>query len=129
MNTPAEKILVVDDEKSFTDLMRMNLIDEGYVVEVENDSSKAIEKAHEFEPDLILLDIVMPGPDGSDVLRQIRSEEKMSSTPVVLISALVSNEEAKGDAGIHTPDGLVMAKPVRFDKLLECIRGLLAPAH
>ena len=129
MNTPAEKILVVDDEKSFTDLMRMNLIDEGYVVEAENDSSKAIEKAHEFEPDLILLDIVMPGPDGSDVLRQIRSEEKMSSTPVVLISALVSNEEAKGDAGIHTPDGLVMAKPVRFDKLLECIRGLLAPAH
>ena len=130
MKTEPVKILVVDDEKSFTDIMRINLLDEGFSVQVENDSTKAIATARSYRPDVVLLDIVMPDTDGCDILKQMKAIPELKNTPTILISALVSNREVDGDqAGVETPSGLVMAKPVRLEKLRQCIHEALATAH
>jgi CheY-like chemotaxis protein len=129
MKTTETRILIVDDEKAFTDLLQVNLLDEGFSVRVENDGRHAIAAAHEFHPDLILLDIVMPHTDGSDILRVLKSDSELSHTPTILISALVSSQDVDedGGCGIQTPDGIVMAKPVQFSKLMQCIEEALAP--
>jgi CheY-like chemotaxis protein len=129
MKTESVKILIVDDEKAFTDMMRINLLDEGFSVHVENDSTKAIETALAYGPDIVLLDIVMPHTDGCDVLNQMKAIPELQNVPTILISALVSNREVGDDQGMETPSGIVMAKPVRLEKLRQCIHAALATAH
>lgn len=130
MTTKPIKILVVDDEKPFTDMMKINLIDEGFNVQVENDSTKAIEAARAFRPDIVLLDIVMPHTDGCDILSQMKATPELSHIPTILISALVSNREVEGgEQGVETPSGIVMAKPVRLEKLRQCIHEALGATH
>ncbi|MFN9957614.1 MAG: response regulator, partial [bacterium] len=67
-----KKILVVDDEEDIIDLIRYNLEKEGYSVATASDGDSALQVAGEFKPDLIILDIMMPGPDGFEVCRQVR---------------------------------------------------------
>jgi CheY-like chemotaxis protein len=80
-----KKILVVDDEESIRFLYKEELEDEGYVVECAKDGEEAIEKVSVFKPDLISLDIKMPGMDGIETLKRIREKERQ--LPIVLCSA------------------------------------------
>ncbi|MGK0185677.1 MAG: CheY-like chemotaxis protein [Verrucomicrobiales bacterium] len=129
MKTESIKVMIVDDEKSFTDAMRMNLLDEGFRVHVENDSTKAIEGALAFRPDVVLLDIVMPQTDGCDVLKKMKAQPELQHIPAIMVSALVSNREVGDEQGMHTPSGIVMAKPVSLEKLRHCIHEALATPH
>ena len=126
MITDQARILVVDDEKSFTDLMRLNLLDEGFQVKVVNEATKAIDAAKEYKPDVMLLDIVMPEEDGGDVLRKMNADPELSHIPTILVSALVSNSEVGVGSGLESANGVVVAKPVKFDKLRQCIDQVLA---
>lgn len=80
-----KKILVVDDEEFIRELYRDELVEEGYRVELAADGQEAIAKMVTFRPDLVTLDIKMPGLDGIEVLRRIR--EKDASVPVLLVTA------------------------------------------
>ena len=80
-----KKILVVDDEESIRFLYKEELEDEGYVVECAKDGEEAIEKVSVFKPDLISLDIKMPGMNGIETLKRIREKERQ--LPIVLCSA------------------------------------------
>jgi DNA-binding response OmpR family regulator len=80
-----KKILVVDDEENIRELYRDELVEEGYKVELAGDGHDALRKFEAFRPDLVTLDVKMPGLDGLEVLRRIR--EKDASVPVLLLTA------------------------------------------
>ncbi len=80
-----KRILVVDDEENIRELYRDELVEEGYEVELARDGLEALKKFESFRPDLVTLDVKMPGLDGLEVLRRIR--EKNASVPVLLLTA------------------------------------------
>lgn len=124
-----KRILIVDDDIPLTQSMKINLDDSGnYEVRVENISLNAHAAAREFRPDLIMLDIVMPGLDGGDVSALLKSDPLLKDVPVLMVTALVSNDETEGDAMVCSGDQAMVAKPIRFDKLTEAIESCLAAA-
>ncbi|MCZ2491182.1 response regulator YycF [Dellaglioa algida] len=79
-----KKILVVDDEKPISDIVKFNLTKEGYDVYTAYDGEEALEKVKEVEPDLILLDLMLPKVDGLEVARQVRKTYDM---PIIMVTA------------------------------------------
>lgn len=121
------KILVVDDEVGFTKLLKMNLEKtEQYEVRVENESTKAVAAAYEFLPDIVLLDIVMPGMDGGDVAAQMQDDPMLRNIPVIMMTALVSQEETSQDAVAQAGAMNILPKPVNLEVLLRCLEEALA---
>jgi len=82
-----KRILVVDDEPDVTELVSYKLKREGYEVEVINDPLEIMGKAREFVPDLFVLDIMMPDLDGLKICRMIRADSKLSSVPIIFLTA------------------------------------------
>jgi CheY-like chemotaxis protein len=118
-----KKILVVDDESGFTRLMKIAL--RHYEIREENDSQRALEAAREFRPDLILLDVIMPGMDGGDLAAQIAEDPQLRHTPIVFLTAIVSPGET-GTAARQIGGYPFLAKPVSADALERCIEEHLA---
>ncbi len=79
-----KKILVVDDEKPITDIIKFNLTKEGYEVAVAHDGEEALQQVEEVEPDLIILDLMLPKIDGLEVARQVRMKHDM---PIIMVTA------------------------------------------
>ena len=79
-----KKILVVDDEKPISDILKFNLTKEGYEVHVAADGEEALQKVDEVHPDLILLDLMLPKMDGLEVARQVRKNYDM---PIIMVTA------------------------------------------
>jgi CheY-like chemotaxis protein len=120
------RILIVDDEPNLSDLVRMYLEKaESYDVRVENISSQAITAAREFEPDLFLLDVDMPGKQGGELARELKSLPRFKQTPVIFLTSLISREEAGNRESIR--GGMrFLAKPVTAKVLLEAVGRALA---
>ena len=120
------KVLLIDDEVSFTNLTKINLEASGkFRVGVVNDPSQALEVARTFEPDVVVLDVAMPGKDGGDILVELKQDPAMKRVPVIVLTALVSLEETS-EEGLVNPDGeLVLAKPVSAPKLIKTIEARL----
>lgn len=116
-----KKILIIDDEADFTKLVKLNLEKTGmYDVKMENDSTRAIDAAKSFQPDLILLDVAMPGIDGSEVAYRIKNDSAISDIPLVFLTAIVTKEESseyKDSIGGNP----FIAKPVNVRELISCI--------
>jgi CheY-like chemotaxis protein len=116
------KILLVDDEESFTKLTQLTLTD--YDICVENESTRALERARTFKPDLILLDVMMPNLDGGDVAAQMRADPELKDVPIVFLTALVTQKES---ARRPVMGGYpFIAKPVTPEKLAENIEKFLS---
>ena len=96
MNTKP-KILLIDDEVDFTELLAANLEESGYEVHQINDPTKALAKARSFHPDICIIDLVMPRMDGGDVVSALKDDFALSKTPVLMLTALV--EENPDDPG------------------------------
>ncbi len=114
-----KKILVVDDEESIRELYRAELADEGYEVDLAADGREALRRLDAFRPDLVTLDIKMPGIDGIEVLRRIR--EKYATIPVILVSAF---GEFKQDFNTWASDAYIV-KSHDPTELKETVRKLL----
>ena len=121
------RILVIDDEADFSALFKENLEESGsYSVETENDPTKAVERAKEFLPDLIFVDVVMPSMDGGDVVSAIKAEPRFARTPVLMLTALVEEDPAK-PTGESTSGGLTfVSKTTSLDKILALVEKTLA---
>jgi DNA-binding response OmpR family regulator len=118
---PKKRILVIDDEVSFARMVKMNLEKSGdFEVRVENRAMNALSAAREFLPDIILLDVIMPGMDGGDVSKQIKRDRNLKGTPIVFLTATVSRREA-GEGGLNSGGELFLAKPVSVETLVACI--------
>jgi two-component system phosphate regulon response regulator PhoB len=81
------KILVVDDEEDVTALIEYHLRGKGYVVESINDSNLIMGRARAFQPDLVMLDVMMPDLSGIQICRMIRADPKLQHVPVIFLSA------------------------------------------
>lgn len=115
-----KRILIVDDESGFTRLLKLTLEKTGgFIVKEENQGERAHAAARQFQPDVILLDIVMPKIDGGDVAAQIRGDADLQHIPIIFLTAIVSNKEASSS---ELMGGFpFLAKPISLDTLIECI--------
>lgn len=122
--SPPKRILLVDDEPGITSTVKFALGDRRkYSVLEENNSLHALQRAREFRPDLILLDVMMPGCDGGDVARQIEADSTLRGTPIIFLTGLVAEEESA--AGEVLGGYRFIAKPLRFRELVSCVDTVL----
>lgn len=117
------KILVVDDDAMARRALEMLLRREGFEVREAGDGPAALQACADFQPDLILLDILMPGIDGFEVCRQIKATPETRLTPVVLITGLSATEDRI--KGINAGAEDFLSKPIDFNELLARTRSLL----
>jgi CheY-like chemotaxis protein len=116
-----KRILLVDDETSVTRMLQMYLEATGaYEVRTENDSKQALAVAQEFEPDVIFLDLVMPGKDGTAVAEDISADATLKDVPIVFLTALVTEKEV-GEEGRDIGGHSFLSKPIDPEKIVECI--------
>lgn len=123
------KVLLIDDEAGFTELLKMNLEKTGhYEVMIENDSTQAHLAAKKFQPDAILLDVVMPGMDGGDVQAELEGDPELSSIPIIMLTALVDSAELSAGAVAQSGSVVVLPKPVDLPLLLRVLDEAIAVA-
>ncbi len=114
------RILIVDDDANSTHLVKILLERAGpYLVLEENDAGKAAQTAHNFKPDVILLDIVMPKKDGGELATQIQADRELHNTPIIFLTALVTHGEAQ--SGLQIQGHPFVAKPISIPELIEAI--------
>jgi DNA-binding response OmpR family regulator len=116
----AEKILIVDDEISLQETLAYNLKKQGYQVETAGTGTEAIELAREFKPDLIILDVMLPGLDGFEVCRILRRE---MSTPVLMLTA--RDDEIDRVVGLEVGADDYLAKPFSMRELIARVKAML----
>ena len=121
------RILIVDNDRDSTHLVKILLEKTGwYSVLEENDATSAHLSAQNFRPDLILLDVMMPGTDGGEVAAQIEGDPDLQRTPIIFLTALVTKAEA--NAGLRIQGHRFLAKPVNIPELITAIEENLAAA-
>ncbi|HZS00969.1 MAG TPA: response regulator transcription factor [Chloroflexota bacterium] len=113
-------VLVVDDDRRITSMLSRALRAEGYEVRTANDGSEGLARARERQPDLVVLDILMPGIDGIEVCRRLREE---SDIPILILTAKDETEDRVHGLDTGADDYLV--KPFALDELLARVRALL----
>ncbi len=118
------KILIVDDDPKISSLMAAVLEKAGgYETRQENRSFAALATARTFAPDLVTLDVDMPGKDGGEIAAELRGDPVLQHVPVVFITSLIKNSDLRGAPAI-SGGNLVIAKPVLPKVLLETINRL-----
>lgn len=115
-----EKILVVEDEKALQDTLAYNLNHEGYEVTLAGDGETAIEKARSIHPDLLILDIMLPGKDGFEVCRILRQE---MNTPILMLTA--RDDEIDRVVGLEVGADDYMTKPFSMRELMARVKAML----
>ncbi len=118
-----EKILVVDDEENIRELVRYNLAREGYQVTTVGSGEEALKQAGEKPPDLIVLDLMLPGMDGFDVCRQLKNDSRTAHIPIVMLT--VKGEESDIVVGLELGADDYITKPFSPKVLLARIKAVL----
>ena len=124
-NNLKKSILVVEDDKFLRELLIRKLEDEGFEVSMAVDGKEALRKIEEGLPQLILLDLVLPGIDGFDILEQIKKDPRTGKIPVIILSNLGQREEVERGLELGADDYLIKAHFTpndiikRVKKLLE----------
>lgn len=113
-------ILVVDDDPEIVSFLKRGLIYEGYSVDTAGDGTEALARAREMEPDLVILDIMMPGIDGVEVSKRLR---QASDVPILMLTA--KGTIADRVEGLDSGADDYLVKPFAFDELLARVRALL----
>jgi len=118
-----ERILVVDDEEDILELVRFNLTREGYDVRVALSGEKAVDIIRKQPPDLIVLDLMLPGIDGLEVTRILKNDSETKAIPIVMLTA--KGEEADVVAGLELGADDYVVKPFSPRILLARVRAVL----
>ncbi len=104
-----KKILIVEDDKFLRELIARKLLDEGFKIVQAVDGEEGLKKAKEEKPDLILLDLILPGIDGFEVLRQIKRDPEIAKIPVIILSNLGQEEDIEKGFKSGAVDYLIKA--------------------
>jgi len=125
MTIAKKRVLIIDVEASFTRVLKLNLHDTGhYTAETVNDPAQALAVARDFSPDVILLDVMMPGVDGGELAARLQASSKLKDTPIVFLTAAVKRNETTLHQG--RIDGLpFIANPDDFQEVIDCIENQL----
>ncbi|WP_161542229.1 response regulator transcription factor [Rhodothermus marinus] len=121
------RVLIVDDEDDILALLAYNFKREGFEVELARDGVEALEKAARWQPDVIILDIMMPNMDGIEVCRRIRRDARLRTTPILMLTA--RTEEEDQIQGLEIGADMYVGKPVSVPVLLSQTRALLRGAR
>jgi two-component system phosphate regulon response regulator PhoB len=122
-----ETILVVDDEEDILELVRYNLQREGYQVETAVSGEKALKLARQQPPELIVLDLMLPGMDGLDVARHLKNDARCRQVPIVMLTA--KGEEADVVTGLELGAEDYVTKPFSPRILVARIKAVLRRRH
>lgn len=123
-----KKILVVDDEQRIVDLLYKFLSNEGFTVSTATDGGCCLKLAKELIPDLIVLDINMPGMDGCDVVNELLKDEKTKSIPVIFLTGAVTDEELI-EGGSMIANHLFMSKGSDLNEQIRTIKQILGVSN
>lgn len=118
-----EKILVVDDEEHIVELIKFNLENNGFKVISASNGNDALKLAKSEVPQLVLLDLMLPGIDGYDVCREIRKDQSISTMPVIMITA--KGEELDKILGLELGADDYMTKPFSVRELIARVKAVL----
>jgi DNA-binding response OmpR family regulator len=119
-----KKILIIEDEKALARLLELALTHEGYETKTEYDGDRGFEDVSRYEPDLILLDLMLPGMDGIEICRKVR---EFSFVPILMLTA--RGETVDKVTGLDCGANDYMTKPFEMDELLARIRATLRPSE
>lgn len=120
-----KRILIIDDEPAMTRMIRLTLeMTKRYQVREENQAMHALTAAREFKPDLILLDVIMPGTDGGELARRIKADPVFGQVPVIFLTGTVTKKEAA--EGAVTAGYPLLSKPVSLKSLVETMENAFA---
>jgi phosphate regulon transcriptional regulator PhoB len=119
----SKKILIVEDEHDVVKLLKYNLEKEGFKVNYTTEGSLALAEIRRDEPDLVILDLMLPGLDGLEICRQLRRNEKYSSLPLLMLTA--RGEEADRVVGLEMGADDYVTKPFSMRELIARVRALL----
>ncbi len=114
------RILVVDDEPTITEFLETGLTYEGYTVLTVADGAAALEVAHTFHPEVVILDVMLPGVDGWEVCRRLRKESEVG---IIMLTARGELDDRVNGLEMGADDYLV--KPFKFKELLARVRSIL----
>ena len=103
----ADKILIIDDDVDTLKLVGLMLQKQGYQIAAANNGERGLTQAEVEKPDLILLDIIMPYMDGLEVLKKIKSEERLKNIPIILLTNLSQKEEISQGLELGANDYLI----------------------
>jgi len=122
METKARKVLIADDEPDILEILKYNLVNEGYQVITAKDGDEAVEKARIFVPDLIVLDIMMPKKSGVQVCEVLRGQSAFRNTLIIFLTAL--NDESTQIRGLETGADDYVSKPISPKVFLSRVNAL-----
>ncbi len=105
----AKKILVIEDDKFLRELISQKLIKEGYDIAEAVDGEKGVESVKKEKPDLVLLDLILPGIDGFEVLSRIKSNPALAQVPVIVLSNLGQKDDIERGLKMGAADYLIKA--------------------
>lgn len=118
------RVLVVDDDATIRQVLRLNFEAEGYDVHVATGGEEAKEMARAIHPDIVVLDVMMPGTDGYSVLRSLRSSPQTDDIPVMLLSARASDDEVF--QGWQSGADCYVTKPFELEEVLRIVADIVA---
>jgi two-component system phosphate regulon response regulator PhoB len=122
-DTRSKRIIIVDDEPDVTELVSYQLRAKGYAVEVLNNPTQSIARIRSFQPDLVILDVMMPEITGIQICRMLRADPKTKTLPVVFLTARA--EEADRVLGLEVGGDDYICKPFSVKELALRVQGLL----
>jgi two-component system, OmpR family, alkaline phosphatase synthesis response regulator PhoP len=122
METKARKVLIADDEPDILEILKYNLVNEGYQVITAKDGDEAVEKAKIFLPDLIVLDIMMPKKSGVQVCEVLRGQSAFRNTLIIFLTAL--NDESTQIRGLETGADDYVSKPISPKVFISRVNAL-----
>lgn len=126
-NNTVNRILIVDDEPDVTELLKYKLEQDGYLCQVVNNPLSFISVAREFNPDLLLLDIMMPELNGLQLCKMVRSDPKMNTIPIIFLTARGEVEDRI--KGLESGGDDYISKPFNTKELLLRIGKILNRNH
>ena len=117
----SQKVLVVDDEQSIVTLLKYNLETAGYIVEVAYDGEEALEKVNEIQPELVVLDVMLPKKDGIEVCKTLRSDKNL--VPILMLTA--KDDEFDRVLGLELGADDYMTKPFSPREVVARVKAIL----
>ena len=119
----AKQVMIVDDEASLRTLVRANLEVDGLEVSEAVDGNEAMDMLRESQPDLILLDIMMPGKDGIEVLEDLAADRQLKTIPVILLTAKGEQEDLERGASLGARGHIT--KPFDPEQMVRTVKAAL----
>jgi adenylate cyclase len=115
------KVLVIEDDEYSRDALAHLLVAEGYDAQSAHDGEAGLDKAREASPDVIVLDLNLPGMDGKQVIKMIRDDESLASIPILVVTG---DDDKEAQAAVQIGADGYLTKPVEFDALISAITSI-----